>query len=71
MPFRTAEFCSILDKLIYRLSSEQNQLNIFSKKDLIKFIGFGIGGFLVSSFLSLNFSLCQIVPGITVLNSGF
>jgi pimeloyl-ACP methyl ester carboxylesterase len=70
-PLRASEISSIVDKLIYRLSSEPNQLNIISKSDTLKIIGFGFGGYLTASFLSSCPALYSSVSGVTLVNAAF
>ena len=62
---------NILDKLIYRLSSAPHQLNIFGQKDTLKFIGFGFGGYMASTFLSSCRSLFPIVKSVMLINSAY
>ena len=66
-----AEISAIVDKLIYKLSSEPNQMNIISKQDTFKIVGFGFGGFLATSFLSACPSYYPLVKGIALINSAF
>ena len=41
-----------MDKLLYRISSEREQLGYINfRKDKFKFIGFGFGGYLLSSYI--------------------
>jgi hypothetical protein len=67
--FTTADFSSILDQLIYRLSSEPNQLNIMGKQDRIKLIGFGYGGYLAASFISSSFMISAMVSAVILVNT--
>jgi hypothetical protein len=62
---------NILDKLLYRLSSAPQQLNIIGPKDTLKLIGFGYGGYMLSTFLSSCRSLFPIVKGVMLVNSAF
>lgn len=46
------QFSFIMDKLLYRISSEREQLGYINfRKDKFKFIGFGFGGYLLSSYI--------------------
>jgi hypothetical protein len=68
---RTSEINSVVDKLIYRLSSEQNQLSVIGKSDKFKFLGFGFGGYLATCFLSSCPSLYPLTTGVALVNSAF
>ena len=47
------QFSFVLDKLMYRLSTEREQLGFVNfRKDRFKFIGVGYGGYLLSSSLA-------------------
>ncbi len=49
------QFSFIMDKLLYRLSTEKEQLGFVNfKKDKFKYIAFGYGGYLLSSYLANN-----------------
>jgi len=65
---RTTEHNAIIDKLIFRLSSYSGQLNIFSSVDSYKFVGFGYGGYLISSYLSANPAMHKITNGTFLIN---
>lgn len=58
-----------MDKIIYRLSSETGQLSIIAPNDKLKFIGFGYGGYLLSSFLAANPALNPITTGVLLINT--
>lgn len=46
------KFTDIMDKLLYRLSENKDQLGYINyKKDKFKFIGFGYGGGLIAQYL--------------------
>ena len=66
-----SEISGIVDKLIYRLSGEQGQLGVIGKKDTFKFIGFGYGGYLMTSFLSGCPALHSLTTGVILINSAF
>lgn len=68
---RASEINSIIDKLIYRLSSEPNQLGIIGKTDSYKFIGFGYGGYLLASYISACPILHDSVKGVTLINTAY
>jgi hypothetical protein len=53
LDFKASDFATLIDKLIYRLSSYPNQLNIFQAGDTFKIVGMGYGGYLAQSFMSL------------------
>jgi hypothetical protein len=57
--------------LIYRLSSEPNQLNVIAKSDTFKFIGLGYGGFLTTAFLSSCTAFFSLVKGVILVNSSY
>jgi alpha-beta hydrolase superfamily lysophospholipase len=66
-----AEISGIVDKLFYRLSGEPGQLNIFGKKDTLKVMGFGYGGYLATCFLSSCKALFPMLRGVCLVNSAF
>ena len=70
-PFRMAEISAIVDKLLYRLGTDQGQLKIIGKNDTFKIVGFGFGGFLATSFLSSCPALFPLFKGVALINSAF
>ncbi len=58
-----------MDKLLYRLSSQPNQLGIVQEGDPYKLIGMGYGGYLVQSYMSLCPEVHSLVNGIMLVNS--
>jgi hypothetical protein len=67
--FKPTNFAAIIDKLIYRLSSSPNQLNIIGVGDTIKAIGMGYGGFLLQSYMSFCPSTFLLIQQILLFNS--
>ena len=66
----TALFSEVLDKIIYRLSSQNGELKIIDlEKDLFKFIGFGYGGYLLASYLGHSYHYFSNIAGIMLINS--
>ena len=46
------QFAEVLDKIIFRLSTEKTEMKIIDlDKDVFRFYGIGVGGFLLQSFL--------------------
>lgn len=58
-----------MDKLLYRLGTYDNQLNIISPGETISFVGYGFGGYLVQCYLSMCPHLHHLVPQVMLFNS--
>jgi pimeloyl-ACP methyl ester carboxylesterase len=67
--FKPSDFSAIIDKLIYRVSSYPNQLNIVQQGETFKLVGLGYGGYLVQSYLALSPEIQSIVKGVMLVNS--
>jgi len=58
-----------MDKLIYRLSNEKDQLNYIDyNKDSFKFIGYGYGCHLLMSYLGYYYAFFPILSGVMLVN---
>lgn len=69
-PFTSAQFNSVLEKLMFRLSGEKNQMGVIDiRKDTFKFIGIGYGGYLTASFLANNTILHEMTAAVLLVNS--
>ena len=65
---RPTHLTTIIDKLLYRLSSEPQQMGVIGKDDSLKFMGLGIGGFFTASFLSTCPVLQSMVDRVMLVN---
>ena len=71
MPINLPQLSFILEKLLYRLSTEKEQLGFINfRKDKFKFIGFGYGGYLLSSYLANNYQFYgKNLSGVMLVNT--
>lgn len=67
--FQGSDFASILDKLLYRLGTYQNQLNIISQGEFLSFVGYGFGGYLIQCYLSMCPHIHHLVSKVMLFNS--
>lgn len=67
----SAYFCEVLDKLVFYLGGEKNELKIIDlEKDSFKFCGFGYGGYLLSTYLgSYSFTFGSRIASAMLINS--
>lgn len=63
-------FSEIVDKILYRLSGQKNELKIIDlEKDLFKFVGLGYGGYLLAQYIGHSYHYFNNISGIMIINS--